>query len=468
MTVTYVGAGAAATGNNTSVTPGAITGIAVGDMVVIEASIQTASTATVNTPDGWTALVVSGGVVLLGRVWATGDAMPLISFTGGAAGSDTIARAVAFRGVGADALTQSSIAAQSNATAVSVAYPALDVPGPGHAVVLGVWRADDAGTSPTSPSGFTLVGLTAATAGNDASQILYYRIETTEADVTAGTITLTGSVTAVSRVVGVALKPAAAIAVQELDLFPPRTQITVTGLTSGDDVVVYRSVAGQRTALRAGAGVNVTDPSFLVVDGELPFGVPVSYVAVVNDTAEYSTTATTYSLPGGKAVISDAVTGLSSEVTILAWDEKAYDKGADVFKVGGRNVVVSGQLGQFTATIELYFDTYSATANFLALMTNATQGAMQLRGPSPTTYPGVDSYLAVLTARERRYSQDGSDGRRTWVLDVAETEAWASELEAVGFTYADVVAYYAPAGTYATAVAEFATYLAAEQADYSA
>jgi hypothetical protein len=466
MTVTFVAAGTAATGNNTSVTPGAPAGVAVGDAVLIEASIQTASVATVNVPDGWLQIAVSGGVALFGRNWQTGDSMPLISFTGGAAGSDTIARSVAFRGVGADWLTQSASAAQSNATAVSVAYPALDVPGPGHAVVLALWRADDAGTSPSVPAGFTLVGLTAATAGNDASQIEYYSVQTTEVDVGGGTITLTGSVSAVSRALLVALKPAAAIAVQELDLFPPRTQITVSGLTPGDDVAVYRSVAGQRTLLRAGSATSVTDPAFLVVDGELPFGVPVSYVAVVNDSAEYANGASTYTLPGGKVALSDAVTGLSAESVIKAWDEKAYDRQASVFKVGGRNVVVSGELGMFTASIEFYFEAYTSGQNFKALMANATEGVFQIRVPAPQ-YLGVDCYVAVLAARERRFSQDGSDERRTWVVDVAEVEAWASELEAVGFTYQDVEDYYAPNGTYADAAAEFATYLAAEQGDYS-
>jgi hypothetical protein len=466
MTITYVGAGSAATGNNTSVTPGAITGIAAGDFVVIEASIQTPAVASVVTPSGWAVLVNSGGVVLLARVWQTGDTMPLVTFTGGSAGADTIARAVAFRGVGADALTQSTAAASDNATAVSVAYPALDVPGPGHAVVLAFWRGDDAGTAPTVPSGFTLVGLTAVTAGNDASQALYYRIETTEADITSGTITLTGSVTAVSKALLVALKPAASIAVQAQDAFPPRTLVTVSGLTNGDDVTVYRVVAGQRTALRAGSVSNTGSAAFLVVDGELPFGVPVSYVAVVNDTAEYSTSATTYTVPGGKVVLSDAITGLSAEGVIRAWDEKGYDRQASVFKVGGRNVVISGEFGMFTASIEFFFEAYSSGQNFKDLMAGATEGLFQIRRPT-SAYDGVDCYVAVLAARERRFSQDGSDPRRTWVVDVAEVEAWAAEQEALGFTYQNVEDYYAPSGTYTTAEAEFATYLAAEQGDYS-
>lgn len=466
MTVTYVGAGTAASGNNASVTPGAIASIAVGDAVLIEASIQTASVATVNLPTGWVQIAASGGVALFGRNWQTGDTMPLISFTGGAAGSDTIAQAIAFRGAGADWLTQSTSANQSNSTAVSVAYPALDVPGPGHAVVVALWRADDAGSAPSVPSGFTLISFTAVTAGNDASNIWYYRIETTEADIGSGTVTLTGSASAVSRALLVALKPAASIAVQELDLFPPRTQITVSGLTPGDDVVVYRVVGGQRTALRAGSATSVTDPAFLVVDGELPFGEPVSYVAVVNDTAEYETGATTYDLPGGKVALSDAITGLSAEGVIKAWDEKAYDKQASVFKVGGRNVVVSGEFGMFTASIEFYFEAYSAGQNFKDLMSSATEGLFQIRRPT-SAYDGVDCYVAVLAARERRFSQDGSDPRRMWVVDVAEVEAWAAEQEAVGFTYQDVADYYAPVGTYADAAAEFATYLAAEQGDYS-
>jgi hypothetical protein len=71
------------------------------------------------------------------------------------------------------------------------------------------------------------------------------------------------------------------VTVDEQDVYPPRVLVTVTGLTIGDFVTVYRVVAGERTAVRQGAAEAV-DVAFLVLDAELPFGTPVRYVAVVS------------------------------------------------------------------------------------------------------------------------------------------------------------------------------------------
>lgn len=258
---------------------------------------------------------------------------------------------------------------------------------------------------------------------------------------------------------------AVAITAQELNLFPPPVLVSVTGLTIGDDIILYRSVGGVRTAVRAGSATDVADSSFLRVDGELPYGIPVTYIAVVNSTTEYSTSATTYTLPGGKVVFSDAITGASAEAVILAWDEKVYDNQSTVFKAGGRNVVVSGEMGMFEASITVFFEAYSSGQQFDTLMRTATEGVIQLRGPDPK-YNGVDCYLVVVGAREQRFSQDGSDERRTWVIDVAQTESWSADREAVGFTWADVIDTY-DGLTWADFYGDYATWLAAAQGDFS-
>lgn len=464
MTITFVGAGAAATGNNTSVVPALPAGLAAGDLILIEASIRNSGAGTVNTPTGWAKVAESGNVAVLGRFYAAGVTAPTVTFTGGVANADTIGQAIAFRGVSADQLTAVATVLL-NGSAQNITYPALDVPGAAYAAVMFLWKQDDA-TSLTTPAGWTAVGLTSTITGDDALQAIFYQIQTTEADVSSSSVTVTGGLAAISRGIMLALKPAAAIAVAQQDSFPPRVLVSVTGLTLGDDLALYRVVAGQRTLVRAGTAADVIDTSFLRVDSELPFGVPVSYVAVVNDAVEYSTTATSYTLPGGKVVFSDAITGDAAEAVILAWDEKAYERRTSVFKVGGRNVVVSGDLGMFEATLELFFDAYSSGQVFKGLVETATEGIVQLRSPS-SVYDGVNCYVAVLSAKERRFSQDGSDPRRTWVVEVAEVEGWASALLAVGFTYGDVETYYAPTGTYATAAGDFATYLAAVQGDYS-
>lgn len=235
---------------------------------------------------------------------------------------------------------------------------------------------------------------------------------------------------------------AVAITATEQDVYPPRVLVSVTGLTLGDSIELFREVGGERAAVRAGSTDAVTDPSFLRVDAELPFGVPVSYLAIVNETDEYATATDTYTLDGDKPVITDAVSGLTAEAVILAWDEKRYQRQASVFRVGGRNVVVSDDWGQFEGTIEFFTEATSSRDNLMTVLTDATSGVVQLRQPGTKTYDGVDSYLSVVGAAERRYSQDGSDPRRIISVDVVETDAWARTLEARGFTYADLEAGY--------------------------
>jgi hypothetical protein len=279
----------------------------------------------------------------------------------------------------------------------------------------------------------------------------------------AGSFTVTG-VAAVSKGLTLLVRPAAAIAVATQTSYPTRTLVSVTGLTLGDDVSVYRQVAGVRTLLRAGTAADVLDPSFLVVDAELPFGVAVSYVAVVNSFAEYATSSTVYTLTGGKVALSDAVGGVAAETVILSWPERAYDTNSSVYRAGARNIVVSGPLGQFASTVEFFVETTSAVENLRTVLAEATSNTVQIRQAGG--YDGVDCYVAVLKVAERRWSQDGSDQRRVIAVDVVEVDGWASTLEARGFTYQDVADYYGTAN-YTTAEADYATYLAAAQGDFT-
>jgi hypothetical protein len=233
---------------------------------------------------------------------------------------------------------------------------------------------------------------------------------------------------------------AVAITADEQDTYPPRVLISVTGLTLGDEIQLYRTVAGADTELRGGYDESVSDTSFLVIDGELPFGTPVTYKALVNGVDVYTVGPTSYVLPGGKVVLSDAVGGLAAEVVILAWDALDRDRQASVFNVGGRNVAVLGELGDPTSTLELYVEAYSSTENLSALLEGATEGIVQIRQPGG--YAGVDAHLAVLGAAVRRFSQDGSDERRIWSLQVAEVESWGPLLGAIGYTLQDIADAY--------------------------
>lgn len=404
----------------------------------------------------------------------------------------------------------------------------------------------------------------------------------------------------------------------EQDEYPPRVLLSLTGLTVGDSVELFRVVGGVRTAIRAGSDDAVTDTSFLRIDAELPFGVPVTYLALVNGedyvydttrntfdataeswagegttavarvtspvhdgagslratktmssgldsirfndnqgtrdisaagptlaawtlvpadaagtawharlelqdnafawnagtevaltpgtwtlisytppaglmancrsiglqfratgvnasqsvyidtvmqgTSPLTTAAVTYVLPGGKVALSDAIAGDAAEVVILAWDEKDHDRDSTLFRVGGRNVAVVGDLGMFTSTIEFYVENTSSRDNLADLLASATEGVVQIRQPGG--YDGVDSYLSILGAAERRFSQDGSDPRRIFAVRVAEVEAWGPTLEAAGFTLQDIADAYEGL-TLADIDDDYATLLLLAQGDFS-
>jgi hypothetical protein len=252
------------------------------------------------------------------------------------------------------------------------------------------------------------------------------------------------------------------IQVDEQAVYPPRVLITVVDLQVGDIVSVYRSVAGVRTLVQGGT-VTMTDVALLRIDASLPFGVPVTYVAAING-SETSSPAVAHTLPGGKVVVSDAIAALAAEVVIWAWPEKAYDRSSTVYRVGSRNVVVSGDLSQSEGDVELYVDATSSAENLRDVLADCTQGIIQIRQPGG--YDGVDGFYVLTDIRERRFSQDGSDEKRIFACHAVEVDGWAAAFTALGFTYGDLAAVYAGL-TYSNLAADFATYLALGQADLS-
>lgn len=261
-----------------------------------------------------------------------------------------------------------------------------------------------------------------------------------------------------------------AITINEQAVWPPRTQVVLTGLTVGDSVTVYRVVAGQRTEIR-GAVDAVADTSLVLVDAELPFGVPVSYVAVVEGTNEYASSGVTYALPGGKVAITDAISGLAAEVLLLADGGKTYARNSARMRVGGRNVVVTNPSGQAEGSYELLTETSTALENLQALLAGSTEATVQIRQPgayAPTgdPYDGVDAYLTVDQWVIDRVSQDGSDPKRKITIQYAETEGWSLALLTRAFTYQNVQDAY-PSATYQDLLTDFPTYLDFVQGDFS-
>lgn len=255
------------------------------------------------------------------------------------------------------------------------------------------------------------------------------------------------------------------ITATEQATYPPRVLLTVSGLVVGDAVELRRVVAGVRETMRAG-GIEATATVHTVTDAELPFGVAVSWDVLDSLTGVTldSTAPLTVTLTGGKVAVSDAISGVAAEVVILEWPERARTAPASTFVIDGRNIVVTGGIGQYTAQVTLYTETTSGANLLQDLLQTCTSGIVQVRQPGG--YAGVDAYWAVLGADDRRFSQDGTDERRLWVLTVAEVSRWAVTLEARAFTLQDIADVYTGL-TLAALDADFVTLVDVAQGDFS-
>lgn len=258
------------------------------------------------------------------------------------------------------------------------------------------------------------------------------------------------------------------------DVWPPRVLLSVTGLKAYGvtQLDLYRVQAGARSPVRGGLDLVIPSGEDAAVrtDAEVPFGVPISYLAVVTiGGAEFEVPGNviTVTLPGGKVALSDAITGRASELVISAWPEQATDRQQTVFVVGGRSVVVGSGRGPTTGVVDFVVETDSARQQLVDLLDSATAGVLQLRQAGG--YGGIDCYLAPTKDTFRRWSQDGSDQRRILALEHVVTEAWPDVYTAAGYTLADIAAVYpSPPETLATLSADFASLLAIALATFQA
>lgn len=247
------------------------------------------------------------------------------------------------------------------------------------------------------------------------------------------------------------------------DVYPPRVLVSVTGLTLGDRVEVYRNLSGEYTLLRAGLNESVTDTSFLVVDAELPFGVFVGYKAIVNGTDEYTLPNAPFTLDDDRYdVLTDAISGNAAQAIRTSQPTWDYDVNVSVYQVAGRNIVVSNGVGQYTSEVEFFTASGSSSENFKNLLKLATNGVFQVRDSM-----GSSDYMAMTSFKEIRYSNDRTDERRFFVLQVVQTDGWASGLEARGFTLQDIADYYGVSGTLQDIADDFTTLLDIAQGDFS-
>lgn len=193
----FIGAGTAAHGNNASVAPTAHASTAVGDTMYLLAAIRNSGTGTVNTISGWDSQAQFGNMRLFSR-HADGTAAdnPTVTFTGGVANATTSAQIATFRGTSSEIDTT---ATQLNGSAGNIAHPGLTVD-VDCALVLGMtWKQDDY-TSVAPPFG-NEIAEASTTTGDDQSLYWWYQLQTDRSQVQAGTITVSGGASAISRAV---------------------------------------------------------------------------------------------------------------------------------------------------------------------------------------------------------------------------------------------------------------------------
>lgn len=225
--ITFVAAGTAATGNNASVAPALPAGLVAHDLMVLAASIRNSGTGTVNTPTGWALMRAFGNVGIFGRYYVAGDAAPTVSFTGGVANADTLARIEAWRSA---SITPTTGVDQLNGSAQDIAYPALTVPDDDMLLIEVAWKQDDFSATPTARSGFTSGGNWISTAGDDAGMAMWYQIQTAATNLPSGTHTVTGGAAAISRSITIALAHADFLNEQTNSITPALTGVWIKSL----------------------------------------------------------------------------------------------------------------------------------------------------------------------------------------------------------------------------------------------
>jgi hypothetical protein len=202
-TVTAGAAGTASTGSSGSRTPGLPASSASGDLILIFASTRNSGTGTVDTPASWTRLNIfptSANCAVFARIYDGVWSMPTVTYTGGAANEDTIAQSFRLAGKWHSASNVLiSSASCLNASAQDITYPGLNKPDADNCIIIYFgWKQDDY-TSVATIASATEIQESSSIAGNDASQIWDYVIQTTATAIATGTFVVTGGAAAISR-----------------------------------------------------------------------------------------------------------------------------------------------------------------------------------------------------------------------------------------------------------------------------
>jgi hypothetical protein len=261
---------------------------------------------------------------------------------------------------------------------------------------------------------------------------------------------------------------ATAITAVEQGTYPAKITLTVTGVTAGDAVTIRRHAAGvvDDVLVRSADDLVMLDTSIVLVDAEQPFGTTLTYLLYVDDVYQGSSSPLVSTLAGGNVALSDAISGAAAEVTIRTWSARKSDRVSSVFAtIGGRRtVLVSGQTQGATSTLTLFTETATARDNLRTLVDAATSGILLLRAPD-AKYTGTNCYIGILSISEIRFSDDGSDDRRLWELEIVELTGWADSLTTAGASWQDVINVYAGL-TWGQVQSDFASWLLFEGYDW--
>lgn len=175
----FVANGTGDSQNNLPVTPGFPPGTSFGDLVLIFASIRNSGTGTPDQPASWVTLADFGNVKLFARHYDGVWTMPTVTFTGGAAGQDTIAQACSFRGVSIGAFATT----QLNASQQDIPLPFFGgtgggVPAGARLILWLGWKQDDWTSVANLPyAGAVEINERVGTA-LDAAQVWAYKLVT--------------------------------------------------------------------------------------------------------------------------------------------------------------------------------------------------------------------------------------------------------------------------------------------------
>lgn len=257
-TPTYVGTGTVDHDTNAPTTPGIAPGTLGGDTLIAISAIRNYGTGSPDPATDWGLILNVGSLRIYGKTaagpvgGATTEPVPTFPYTGGVAGAVTSAAVITLRGVTLPYITGS--AAGHTSVGQNMAYPAVPAADPVQPLALElIAAAKGSGWTSAALAGYT-EALDSASSTTSAGQGIaaYVRAQTTPDAVPAGSITVTGGVSAQSITVTALFAPASAV--QQTSITPVLDQVWLKSIATpalNRPVVVHTIGPIQRPARMA-------------------------------------------------------------------------------------------------------------------------------------------------------------------------------------------------------------------------